>query len=310
MRRSMAVAWLILASSQPSSAETLHMTGVFAAGAREASMLPTIGVAPFSGPNGDELGSAIERRLERLGEDGTPHPQLIVPSLRPDGLLEGATEVIVDDHPYVETRRRCVEKDKKDKCTKRETYEVRCIARTVGLRATMRLTRWRDRRTVYAATKVRDDRDEGCEAGGIVTPVASTLASMTESIAREVRFDLAPHRDDYKIRVREERAGLSGAGAQRFKAAVRLTKRDETAACRAFVTIGEQAPDHGPTLFNRGLCAEAAGRYAEASDLYLRARVFGTTFGSDVSRALTRVASLRDGAEDIERMGLHRSTCP
>jgi hypothetical protein len=52
------------------------MTSVSAAGTREASMLPTIGVAPFSGPNDDELGSATERSLERLGEDGTPYTQL------------------------------------------------------------------------------------------------------------------------------------------------------------------------------------------------------------------------------------------
>lgn len=294
-------AW-ISALPQPGMAETLRVEGVFAATAREASLLPTIGVDVFAGPQGDELGTAIERRLMQVGDDGVPHAQVITPSLRPDGLLTGRTGVAVQDDPYVESRRRCVEKDKDRKCIRRETYSVRCLRRTVKLRADLRLTRRQDGRIVYAVTKTRDDYDSGCEDGGMVAPVDSSLHTMIESIAKEVRLDLALHRERYTIRVREERVGLSPTDADRFRAAVRLTKHDQVAACRAFAAIGESAPDHGPTLFNRALCAEAAGRYAEASDLYIRARVFAPGFGGDISKGLSRAASLQAGTEDVRRI--------
>lgn len=289
-------------TAAPALAETLRIEGVFAAGAREASLLPTIGVDPFRGPDGDELAMAIERRMASLGGDGVPHATLITPTLRPDGLLAGRTDVGVSDFPYTEGRSRCVEKDKDGKCTRRQSYSVRCLRRSVSLRADLSMARHADGRIVYAATKSRNDDDSACEDGGILQSVDSMLHSMTESIAQEVRLDLAPHRERYTIRVREDRDGLSPDLADRFRQAVRLTKHDQPAACAAFEAIGEAAPDHGPTLFNRALCAEQAGRYREAADLYSRARVFGAKFGGDVTKGLTRAVSLAEGEQDVRRM--------
>jgi hypothetical protein len=293
-------AWALAAT--PAGAETLRLEGVFAAGAREASLLPTIGVDPFRGPQGDELSMAIERRLAKAGDDGVPHAELITPALRPDGLLTGRTNVSVSDLPYTEGRSRCVEKDKDGKCVKRQSYSVDCLRRSVSLRADLSMARHDDGRIVYAVTKARSDDDSACEDGGILQPVDSMLHSMTESIAQEVRLDLAPHRERYTIRVREDRDALSPDLADRFRQAVRLTKHDQPAACAAFDSIGEANPDHGPTLFNRALCAEQAGRYREAADLYARARVFGAKFDGDVTKGLTRAVSLAEGEQDVRRM--------
>ena len=158
----------------------------------------------------------------------------------------------------------------------------------------------RDGQVVYAASKVREDNDGGCE-DGFLAAADSTLSTMVHSIAKEVRLDLAPHRDQYAVRVREDRAGLSPADADRFRDAVRLSKRDQAAACRAFAAFGASAPDHGPTLFNRALCAEAEGRYIEAGHLYVRARVFGRGSGGAVGAGLDRAASLRAETEDVRR---------
>ena len=56
----------------------------------------------------------------------------------------------------------------------------------------------------------------------------------TDKSPQEVRFDLAPHRESYKVRVLESRDGLTPAAASLFKQAVHLTKRDPAAACRGF----------------------------------------------------------------------------
>ncbi len=298
--------WMLVAAigaffTAPAAAEVIHVDGVFAAGSREASLLPTIGVDLFDGPDGDALGLAIERRLAKLGRDGVPHAQIVAPSLRPDGLLSGRAASSVDRFGYIETRERCAEK-KDDKCVRRVKYRVQCVRQTVTLHADLRLTRYRDGRIVYAQAPERSDTDSWCEDGGGAISPDGAVQFMIESIAEQVRLDLAPHREAYKIRVREERDGLTPDLAQRFRDGVRLTKHDQQAACATFAAIGAAAPDHGPTLFNRALCAEAAGRYDEATALYTRARVFAPKAGGDVSKGMGRVASLAAGAEDVKHM--------
>ncbi|MGR6329740.1 hypothetical protein ACU5AX_11795 [Sphingomonas sp. XXL09] len=297
------VAAAVIAALFPvsASAEVLRVEGVFAATAREASLLPTLGVGAIGGPEGAALGDAIERRLATLGRDGVRHARIVPAALRPDGLLVGDVGTRVDHEDYSETRERCTEK-KDGKCTARQRYRVACVRRTIALRADLRVLRWNDRRVLFAAPKTRDDTSSWCEDSGVETSVDAAIGSMIESIAQDVRLDLAPHRESYKIRVNESRDGLPRAAADRFKQAVRLTKHDPQAACRAFAEVDTMVPDHGPTMFNLALCAEAAGLYPEALDRYTRARLFAPKAGGDVSRGLARVGALAAGDEDVRHM--------
>ncbi|MEI5685948.1 hypothetical protein [Sphingomonas kyungheensis] len=285
---------LAMLAAAPAAAETLHVTGVFAAGARDASRLSTIAVGPFGGADGAALGDAIERRLRALDREPLPHVRVIAASLRPDAVLTGRTSVGVVDDAYREPRERCAE-TKDGKCVRRQRYSVGCIRRTVTLRADLTL----DGRGRYAPVRTRDDRHDWCEDGGVPGNVAASVAAMIESVAAETRDDLAPKPADYTIRLDETRDGLPPPLAARFKAAVRLTKHDSAAACAAFAAIDQDAPDHGPTMYDLALCAEAAGRYGEAADRYLRARVLLPRAGGEISRGLARVASLAAGAEDV-----------
>jgi hypothetical protein len=284
----------------PAAAETLRVEGVFAAQAREASLLPTIGVGPFTGPDGAELADAIERRLAKPGADGLPHVRLIPPALRPDGLLTGRTGVQVASNDYREGRERCVEK-KDGKCTRRERYSVACIRRTVALRADLEIRR-RTGALPYAIAKTRDDRSDWCEDRGVATNVEGVVSGMIESVAAEVQHDLAPHAEDYTVRVIETRDGLPADAAARFKRAVKLTKHDPAAACAVFAEVDRLAPDNGATAFNLALCAESAGRYREAADRYARARLFAPYAGGEVSKGLARVTALAAGAQDVALM--------
>jgi tetratricopeptide (TPR) repeat protein len=284
----------------PAAAETLRVEGVFAAQAREASLLPTIAVGPFAGPEGEDLADAIERRLAKLGTDGLPHVRLIPPALRPDGLLTGRTGVQVASSDYREGRERCAEK-KDGKCVRKERYSVACVRRTIALRADLEVRR-RTGALPYATTKTRDDRADWCEDGGVATSVEGVVSGMIESVAAEVQHDLAPHAEDYTIRVIETRDGLPPEAAGRFRQAVRLTKRDPAAACAAFAEVDRMAPDNGATAFNLALCAEAAGRYREAADRYARARLFAPYAGGEISKGLLRVAALAAGAQDVASM--------
>ena len=291
----------LTASAAP--AEVLHLSGVFGAKARAASLLPTIGIGPFDGAYGGTLADAIERRLAKLGEDGVPHAVLVPAGLRPDGLLSGHTGINVATNDYVEGRERCIEKNKDGKCVARQKYTVRCTNRTIDLRADLVLREARTGEKPYDTTKTRSDFSSWCEDRGVASDVGFTVGSMADSIAQEVRLDLAPHAEDYKVRVREERNGLPPEIAQQFKQAVHLTKHDEPAACAAFAAIDRAVPDQGSTTFNLALCAEQAGRYAEAADRYNRARLFAGDAGGAVTKGLERVASLAAGREDVAIMG-------
>lgn len=291
-----------LAITGPARAEVLHVAGVFGANARAASLLPTIGIGPFDGAYGGTLADAIERRLSKLGADGVPHAVLVPAGLRPDGLLSGHTGVNVSTNDYTESRERCVEKNKDGKCVAKQRYQVRCTNRTIDVRADLVLREARSGEKPYDTTKTRHDFSSWCEDRGVASDVGFTVGSMADSIAQEVRLDLAPHAEDYKVRVREERDGLPPDIAKQFKTAVHLTKSDEHAACDAFAAIDKAVPDQGSTTFNLALCAEAAGRYAEAADRYTRARLFAPDAGSAVSKGLERVASLAAGRDDVAIM--------
>lgn len=282
--------------------EVLHLSGVFGATARAASLLPTIGIGPFDGLYGGTLADAIERRLAKLDAEGVPHAVLVPAGLRPDGLLSGHTGVNVSTNDYVEGRERCIEKNKDGKCVARQKYTVRCTSRTIDFRADLVMREATSGEKPYDTTKTRSDFSSWCEDRGIASDVGFEVGSMADSIAQEVRMDLAPHAEDYKVRVREERDGLPPAVAEQFKQAVRLTKHDEPAACAAFAAIGTAVPDQGSTTFNLALCAEQAGRYAEAADRYNRARLFAADAGGQVSKGLERVASLAAGREDVAIM--------
>ena len=227
--------------------------------------------------------------------------QLVPPSLRPDGLLTGRTDVQVADTDYSETRERCAEK-KDGKCIRKEKYRVGCVRRAIALRATLRLMRRTGGGMPYDAVRSRDDRHEWCEDSGFANDVAGTVHAMVELVAAEVRLDLAPHAESYTIRVQEGRDGLPPEVAAQFKAAVRLTKRDPAAACAAFAAIDRLVPDHGSTMFNLALCAEAAGRYAEAGDRYTRARLFAPKAAGEITKGLGRVGALAAGAQDVAAM--------
>ena len=295
----MVLAGVVAASG--TAAETLRIEGVFPAQAREASFLPTIAVGGFGGADGEELADAIERRLAKLGDDGLPHVRLIPPGLKPDGLLTGRTDVAVSDSDYTETRERCAEK-KDGKCVRKERYRVGCVRRTIAFRADLRLMPRGGGGLPYQVSKTRDDRHDWCEDSGVASDVGGTVHGFIESVAAEVRLDLAPHAERYTIRVQESRDGLSPAAAARFRQAVRLTKSDATAACAAFAEVDRMAPDHGSTMFNLALCAEAAGRYAEAGDRYARARLFAPKAAGDVTKGLGRVGAVAAGAQDVAAM--------
>ena len=305
-----AAAVLAIGTSGSTVAETITISGRFPAQNREASYLRRLEIEQFRGRDGAQLSNAIGSALSQAENASGPHFTLLGDTggapVRADGVLTGSATSDWEEHRVQLTRNRCVEraalepgKKGEGKCLKHEDVPVQCTQRTTSLTASLRLVRVRDGAIVYTATRPRSETVSWCPGESVPRSAETTIASMIDGIAGEVRGDIAPHGETYKIRYREDRAGLSKPLADRFKAVLKQTKSASGGACAGWESIERGQPGQHAILFNMGLCAEERGDYADAIALYRRAGALKR--GDDVTSGIGRAQALIAGAEDEAR---------
>ncbi|RZJ97608.1 MAG: hypothetical protein EOO76_18590 [Novosphingobium sp.] len=125
----------------------------------------------------------------------------------------------------------------------------------------------------------------------------TVVRELTGRIAGRLRGALAPTWRRESIRVLEDRKGLSREDGEKFKNALRLTKTDAGAACRQWQAIADANPGHAVTLFNIGLCDEAAGNLDGAERLYREAAQ--TSRAGNVGDGLGRIAARRRASRQL-----------
>ena len=280
-------------------AEVLRITGEFAAGYREASLLHSLAIGRFDGQDGIALANAVERAL------GGTHFALMGGRAgrgNAEGSLNGAAVTGVEENQFKKKEKRCVEKDKDGKCLKQAEVEVRCRRRVVNLRADFRLIRNDDGRVVYSESKPFREEISWCEGQNPYRSVEDTVQAAIEQIASSVRYDIAPSVRTYDIRVRESTKGMAKDTAQRFKELVKLTKRDSRGACAGWEAMQAEVQGNPSLLFNAGLCAEQRGDYEGALALYRQASQAGASEGVEgASRAQQLIAGREDARERARR---------
>jgi len=282
----------------PAFAEAVQMTGKFAAPYREAALLDSLGIDRFSGRDGRQLEMAIERVLSQPDIDGRPHFDLIAAfggGQGPEGVLSGAVTSGVQDSRYKQKQKRCVEREggrENGKCLREAEVEVDCTRRVVNVSADLRLVRTGDGRVIYTADKPKRDEISWCRGEEPPRTVEESVRGMIQSIAGDVRRDIAPVVETYSIRFRESTKGLAKELNRPFKDIVRQTQRDLRGACSAWEAMDGQAPNHPSITFDLGLCAEAAGDYREALELYRRAAPLIGTGGNEAVAGAERVGRL------------------
>lgn len=296
------------AAAGPAQAEAVRMTGKFAAPYREAAILDSLGIDRFNGRDGRQLEMAIERALSQPDIEGQPHFELIGAfgsGDAPDGVLGGAVSSGVEESRYKGKERRCVEREGgkgSGKCLKEADVDVECTRRITNVTADLRLTR-RDGRVVYSAGKPRRDEVNWCRGKSPPRTAEETVRGMILDIAAEVRRDIAPVVETYSIRFRESTKGLPKELNRPFKDIVRQTQRDLPAACAAWEAMDGQAPNHPSITFDLGLCAEAAGDYARALELYRRAAPLIGRGSNEATAGVERVDRLIAAQEDDRARG-------
>ncbi|HTM95627.1 MAG TPA: hypothetical protein VL100_07410 [Croceibacterium sp.] len=257
--------------AHPAMAETLPVGGVYPAGSDAAAAVQSIAVEPFGGIDGQTLAIALGDELRAVSIGGTPYFR-VVPGGRAaeaEATLQGTLSVERSRRDsYDKEREECVERDKDDKCTKREKRKIPCWEAVVRIDPSIRLIdpdgmlldafdEPRESATRYCRDDRRPSQDD-------------MIRQLTQALARDLRFRFAPVERVEDIRVMEDRNGLANADKDRFRDALRLTKQDGRLACDAFHALEGTNAGHPSVLFNLGLCAESAGDLAAAEDYYRR----------------------------------------
>jgi tetratricopeptide (TPR) repeat protein len=268
-------------------AETLQVEGNYAAGADAPSRARSIAIAGFAGRGGERLAFAIDSALRRAVIDGRPWFELTFaepprgttytydrdadPAAYrggADAVLRGIAEVewrdVDDGTRQIEE---CAAKDDKGKCLEKKKVDVPCRARQVTFRPEVRLVS-RQGDLLYGKGDTLTASQRFCQNDEGKPSVDSMVEDLAGQFAWAVRRDLAPEFRAEDIRVLESRDGIVKADRDAFRAAIRLTKTDENAACDAFARLGPNNPRDISVQFNIGLCLESAGDLEVAADVY------------------------------------------
>ena len=299
-------------------AETLRVEGIYAAGADAPSRARSIAIAEFSGRGGERLAFAIDAALRAAVIDGAPWFDLTftAPAFGesytydggadpggagdgPDAVLRGIAEVEWHDADSgTKQVEECVARDDRNKCIEKKKVDVPCRARHVTLRPEVRLVA-RDGTLLYAKGDTLTTSQRFCQDEERKPQVSALAEELAIRFASAVRSDLAPVYLVQDIRVLESREGMVKADQTAFKAALRLTKTDAAAACRAFAALEATNPRSITVLFNIGLCHESDGQLEAAEARY--ADVLAIKPGKlEPLEGLARIASGRRAQQQID----------
>jgi len=279
-------------------AETATMTGRFPARYRDAAMLQSVSVERFGGRDGMLVTSAIERALA-----GAQHFDMMGGRRsggNAEGVISGGVSSGVEDSYYKRKEKRCTQRDANKKCTKEEEFEIRCTQRVANINVDIRLTRTNDGQILYSVNKPLRQQIDWCEGQSAPRTSEEMITTMVGQIAQDVRADLVPTTETYKIRFRETTKGLPKPEVKSFKAIVKLTQRDLRAACAGWAEMNQRVPGNASILFNLGLCAEAAGDLRGALGWYnLALPLLGqrSEAATGIGRVQSRMAADADDAE-------------
>lgn len=283
-------------------AEILTIEGLTPANDSGFAVVDTLAIDRFGGSDGQDLAFELEDQLSRVAIFDQTYFNVIGgrSAVDPDATLSGNVRAGVEEYETTANRNRCVQRDDKDKCTKRKDIKVDCLRRIVDFRAQVRAVRFADGRNIYAESFPKKDEQTICFGDDQeFTSSESVIRKMVGDTAREIRSDLAPREYRREIRVLESRKGMSKVEGKYFKAAVKMTKRDETEACRMWEEAGTNGQGHPSLAFNRGLCAERRGDLKTAFSHYGEAQSLAPR-KFEVKEAMKRIDDHQRALDDWE----------
>jgi hypothetical protein len=279
----------------------------FPANFPEAAELRRIAVAEFDGRGGREFTGSMQAELSRAVFDGQRHFTLIDGVSGPtaqaarqagaQGVLSGSVSVNTSRQNYTEGRRDCAARNQDNECVRWREYEVGCTATTINVSVSPTLLRATDSSVVYSSQKRAERTSRWCSDRQRNTTDDAMIGDMFNTIAGEIRRDIAPYNSVLQATISESTDGLPRELSAQFEQAVEAAKANNVpAACDTWRSIDAAQPDHVWTVYNLGICAEATGDYPGALARYQRSSELGGASNRAVSASIARVNRLM-GAE-------------
>jgi hypothetical protein len=295
---------LALFGARAGMAETLTVSGWYAAEERDVAMLYSLGVDRFDGDGGPQLQSAIEGALNQA-RDRKGGPYFIVRSRygKADAMVYGTMRTRVDLQDFTRKAKRCAADITSKKCKDDQKIEVDiyCTRRIVTATANIKITRLSDDALIYDGSIPQSNTTENCEGDDRPQSVESVIAGLSRAIASQLADQVTPSGRTENIRIRESRKGMSKEDGNQMKALIARTKTSEAAACTGWLQMEQRGVSHATVKFNLGLCAEAAGQLDVALGYY-RPVAVASQNSVDVGDAINRVERRMAGeADDVER---------
>lgn len=304
-------------------ATTVNVAGRFPARNQAAADLRRVAIAGFQGGGGNDFAAALETELASAQFDGKPYFTLLgggsrngadAVSAREYGRSVGAAGVYFGQiseqakgEPQQMERTQCARWDNLV-CKQWYKVPVTCELRTVAVTVTPQLLNVATGEVVYTANKSGQEQTTWCP-GVARKSEAAMIAEIQRGILRDIRMDVAPNVQIVHAEVMDDPSNLSDTMSTSFEEAVKQMKAgDAQQACETWSKIHHADSSHMPTLFNLGVCAESAGRYTEALDLYNQAGDLlahsgvstegGTSIGGWLRAATAKAQALVNRPED------------
>lgn len=288
-------------------AETIRLANVIPAKYPEPAQLRQLVIQPFSGGGGEQLSAAIVAQLSQPDIDGKPHFTISMGGgggrAAGTGVMSGNVTIESSQSNFTRQETRCVEGKGFFKCKRSITVNVSCAQRTSVLNISMRIVRASDRKLVYTLSEPFRDEVRWCE-GQAAPSLAESYAAFTPQLAVRVAREIAPHTENYDVRLLESTSGLDKVSAKAFKSAVKIAPRSLVDACRQWQAIADSGQKNGSLSFDLGVCAEQRKDLTAASQLYEQALALSPgekRIAEAVARARTLVTAQRAAGTQVSQ---------
>lgn len=288
-----------LAGTQAAVAETLTVSGWYAAEERSPSLLRSLAIDRFDGDDGPALVFEVERKLAAsAGRDRKPYFEIRSLYAKVEGVVHGDVRTRIDNVNFRRKAKRCPTDIYSTKCKDEVKIKVElyCIRRTVTVSANVQITRLSDDVRIYSRNLPQRDESESCEGESRPTDVDNVIVTLVRRVADEFAAQIIPFARTEKIRVRETRSGMNKADSDQMKSLIAATKQSESAACAGWRDMESRGFSHPTLAYNLGVCAESVGDLDTALRYYRS--LAASKNSSDANESITRIERRLAGDED------------
>lgn len=304
----------------------------FPARHHEATSLKRLAVLDFEGNSGRRVSSEIENILtnvivsgrryftvmERKNLDKIISEQQLQTSgitdetsivkfgkiIGVEGIYTGTANVSFDDSTFTENRTKCIETNKKGKCTKWADYQVSCIKRTLMLSVTPKLINIGTGNIVYANLIEKSASDSRCsDSSTAISSPDELFSKAMVYVMSQFRKDVAPYSKEVFIELLENNDGIPDAeGETLLKSSLEFAKKDRMdRACELWKQGILKYPMSMAFNYNCGICSEIEGDFETALSYYKKADGLSLKPVKQITNSLIRIKSMIDNREKLKK---------